>query len=475
MRKTIFFCFGLGLFSFLMATCDNSGTGNGNLGQVVVDSTFYPVQMPGTSPVIPGWKFPEDSVVINRWVNSNDFKSIYTHGWGLWNALTAPTKESYNNITLLTFETWYTPEDVQAMMTQNLKGIRKRPRHNFQPLSQLVHGEIKQDQAQDVVGFVKWDPSAVKHIVDNKLLYASTLQGMQAQMDGKTAKMIPEFPITAVALKPVFQDLNQLPQVAPGVFRVPAWPGVPNPARPFDTDQWNSNIFVDTNNKGTTNNTGQTSDTMPVPGCVYGLGDFINFQADADMAKEMNNPDNPVNAGDYFVLLAMHITSKETKRWTWQTMFWSNNPANPLAPSSAAIAAARPASFQTPAAGRYAMAIAYSMVIPAQPYTGGSGANATSLYAFNPWLEGGFGKTVLTVPAKVGNVSNDYGVQTNCMSCHAYASYPGVYAVAGTQKKHRFYAADRYVDMQLDTVFTTLKNLQVDFLWSVQGNVIPNK
>ncbi|MFN0216936.1 MAG: hypothetical protein ACKVT2_21980, partial [Saprospiraceae bacterium] len=289
-------------------------------------STFSPVKMPSSLPGMTGWKFPEDSVTVDRWISQNDTKAIYQHAWGVWDALTSPSGEKFNKETLLVFETWYTPEDVQNILTTSLTNISNRPRHNFQPLNQLAHGE-PESEAADVVGFVKWDPTASDHIIKNKLLFQSTLDGMQKSMDGKNAKMIPEFPNTAVALKPVFQNLSQLSKTN-GLFWLQAWPGSPATPQPFDPTKWGQYIFVDVNNKGATNNTGTTTDTLsPTPNATYGLGDFIHFQLDSTMAAELG-PGN--NVGDYMILLAMHITTKETKRWTWQTMFWSNNPAQAL-------------------------------------------------------------------------------------------------------------------------------------------------
>jgi hypothetical protein len=58
-------------------------------------------------------------------------------------------------------------------------------------------------------------------------------------------------------------------------------------------------------------------------------------------------------------------------------------------------------------------------------------------------------------------VANDVGVQTNCMSCHAMASY-----VQGgkTPLDGVLYTGDRYVDLQGPQFSGHLKT---DFLWSI--------
>ena len=439
---------------------------------------FVPVELPATLPGYSDWHFPEDSNRIDTWIKTQDSKAIYQHAWGLWDALTAPSGKTYKGSPLLTFETWHTPEDVQNLLQNKPTRPEERPRHNFQPLHQLEHlPQAAGPQVADVVGFVKWSPSAVAHVKQHRLLYASTLDSMRKTLNGRDAKMIPPFPNTALALKPVFQIMNKIhtTEVAPGVFRLPAWPGSPQVAQPFGNNAWGYFIYIDTNNKASTNNRDITKKQTFVPDAAYGLGDFIWFQADEQMARDMTAAGDTVNAGDYMVLLAMHIATKETRRWTWQTMYWAHNPIRPVPPSSDVVAKERPQKFQTPAAAHYALAVGYSMVQPDQPYTGGSAENATSVYAFNPWLEAGFDKNAMPLPAKVGNTNNIYGVQSNCMSCHAYASYPGLLSPAAGKTNQRLYTADRYVDMQLDPAFTKLRNLQTDFLWSVQGNVIKAK
>ena len=59
------------------------------------------------------------------------------------------------------------------------------------------------------------------------------------------------------------------------------------------------------------------------------------------------------------------------------------------------------------APAHYAVALAYSM----RTSTGGN------VFGYNPYLEAGFSGLAGSFP---------FGVQTNCMSCHANASYKGI-------------------------------------------------
>ena len=109
------------------------------------------------------------------------------------------------------------------------------------------------------------------------------------------------------------------------------------------------------------------------------------------------------------------------------------------------------------------MALAYTMLTPDQPYVGGENAG-TPVYAYNPWIEARLGPAELPdsspgLDPHGGATGNNFGVQTNCMSCHVRANYnPNLRATAP-----RFSGA-RYTDLG-DAQF--VGTLQVDFLWSL--------
>src|SRR5678816_1263905 len=111
----------------------------------------------------------------------------------------------------------------------------------------------------------------------------------------------------------------------------------------------------------------------------------------------------------------------------------------------------------------YAMALGYTMLSPDQPYVGGSNSTP-AVYVYNPWLEARLGPGDLpdSIPGFAPNgqsAANNHGVQTNCMSCHAHATYnpnqrPTAPRLTGA----------RYVDLGAAEFVGTL---QVDFLWSI--------
>jgi hypothetical protein len=200
----------------------------------------------------------------------------------------------------------------------------------------------------------------------------------------------------------------------------------------------------------------------------------VHFKLTAAEAKAMNKEQGAdvAHAGDYAILVAMHITTKEIKRWTWQTMWWAPDPNRAPAPSNAGVVAHRPAQL-VGAPRHYAMAIAYQMIAPVQPFAGGKSVGQ-SIYVFNPYLEAGFGPKTFANPGQFAEksvvftngltVSNDVGVRTNCMSCHAQASFTNLAAIQSGKTLPLGYLGNTYVDMGSPKF---KGRVRTDFLWSI--------
>jgi mono/diheme cytochrome c family protein len=452
------------------------------------------VAVPLPDPKIPGFQFPEAESTIVDWVfqasnktpsGPQSFAKIHLHGWGIWTALTMETDQVFDGQKLRTFETWPTPQDVMAA-PPNAKGAAlmltaPRSRSSFQPFHQFGHvkgtkGRVNPLRAaalinpdQTITGFVKYDPSAASHIVQQGLLSKKNL-GALLQAG---ANAIPSFPVTAFALKPVFRPLSGNP-VAGRYYKLAVWPGPPDTPQEWPSTKWKGWIWIDIQGggqgKGQIDATGADDGSSRTDATTYPVSSFINFRMSAQDAasanaaiKEMGGKAN-VASGDYSVLLAMHVAGREITRWTWETFWWTPTPDAPHLPSSPEIAKLRPAQLQG-APRNYAMALAYNMVAPVQPYVGGKNAGE-SVYAYNPWLEAGFGPQDL--PDSISGISqgkkvgNNYGVQTNCMSCHGSANY-----TSANVPNAPAYSGDRYIDLTDPRFRGTLKS---DFLWSIPDN-----
>lgn len=461
-----------------------------------------PVPLP--NPGIPGFKFPEDSATIDAWVQQRAERKINLHGWGIWAALTAPTNETYGPDKLRVFETWHSKAEVDSIMkakaantlTMAVEAVAttRRPlvhhleapvqffhRHDPQQRQRLAHSMLQTSPGdtasgnQPVFEDVSYSPTAAQTIITRRLFMPSVLDGMLAAK--RTA--IPNFPKDAIAIKPVYEVIPgpNNPKGGGKLYKMKVWSQMPASQvklpRAFGQEKWSSWVYVDPTNQGKgagqVYQTGAAGPRTKAEG-TYNLTDFVYHTLTAYEAGLLGGS---AQAGDYAILVAMHITSREIQRWTWQTVWWAPDPAHAPAPSSPAVVAARPSQL-TGAPGHYAMSIAYQMIDPVQPYTGGNNIG-TPVYAFNPYLEASFNNRFGTGPVApaglvrtpLGMVSDSVGTQTNCMTCHAQANY-----ATATDKNHPGYQADTYIDMNGPQFRGRLKT---DFLWSVADMANANR
>lgn len=394
----------------------------------------------------PGVTFPTAETTINGWIfgTAPDLDPIHQHGWGIWAGLTTPTGTTKFGVEdALVYQTWLSPAAILDLMNgktdapvlvlrtpgQHLRGGAGPELLEATPTSS---NGLKIDHS--IAEVIAFSPTSAEHTFNNRLLWTETLNTLIE--NGYTE--LPPFPADAVNVKPVYKLISDAELNDENLYALPAWPGTPDTsswttaqkATGFPNTLWNQCTYIDVTNQGTT--TASAVDTTcqtPTADNTYGLGDFISVTIDsADQAYFQSLTGNQVGAlepGDILILVGMHVTSRETERWTWQTFWWAADPDTPNAPSSPTIAAARPGTL-TGAASHYAMAVAYSMLSPAQPLNGGFNIGAL-VPAYNPHLEAGFGTGVFGetrgVQTPTGSVTTNLGVQSNCMSCHGMAGY----------------------------------------------------
>jgi hypothetical protein len=435
-------------------------------------------------PQVPGFHFPESEATVVTWVRemasgtpdaAAATANVNLHGWGLWTALTMETSQVDSGQRLRVFETWYTPQEIDALPTAASTAalsMRPRKRAPMQSFVQFQHGLEPRDRAllaqtegsETVFGYVKFDPTAASHVLTQRLLSRETLN----QLIEGGAQQIPIFPSTALTLKSAFQIIPASSLVDGRYFRLNVWSGPPAMPQAWAPTMWPAVVWIDV--KGGGSGSGQVDMVASTDGgsrtdaTTYPVSSMINHQISASEAAQFNlgQPGSGLEAGDYAVLVAMHVAGRELTRWTWQTFWWTPTPDDPRLPSSQAVASLRPAQLKG-AARSYAMAIAYDMTSPGQPNVGGQNAGS-ALYVYNPYLEARFGPANLpdSLPGEDPNgaaAANNVGVACNCMSCHVRANYnPNNLATAPR------YAGARYTDLN-DPQFAG--TLQVDFLWSL--------
>jgi hypothetical protein len=446
----------------------------------VESDTIRPVPFP-SGMGIQGFSFPEDSGKIYSWLSPYDSVSIAKHAWGLWAGLTAPSGEYYKGEELLVFETWEGLTDLsdevkmgnESAGCDNIKVGRTKfsvPRQFFHAINSVnrLKGSIGIDTSGTILETVAYDPNAACFATKQLIFRESVLKGYYKE--GQIGS-IPQFPNNAITLKPTYFVARLADAVAgkntDSLIRVPVWPGPPAKPKGFPSTAWNYYVYVDVTNK-------QPADKKIVPArgnnpaadslqlATVNLNEFINVKIDSAAAAYINKEQGAgtVVAGDLALLMAMHVGTKEISNWTWQTFFWAPDPADPFFPSGKWAAALRPSQLKG-AASNYAVSTAYAMVLPNQPISGGTNKNVKPVIGFNPYLEAGFTPDVFQLKNQL-NANLKFGIQTNCMSCHALAMYKG------TQP----YSTDQYIDMSDKKIFTN--TVKLDFAWSIMGGFIPD-
>ena len=444
-----------------------------------------PVNLPVN--IVPGFSFPLDSNQVYQWINDHyDSAKIYQHAWGIRAGLTAQSGEVLAGDSLLVYQTWYGPEDITNAIDNSSKGgktgFKKTNRTILQIPKQFIRTGLVQttkvtlpggkglhklsvdklvsmrsrmvlSTAADtfpVIEGIAYNPPSADYLVSRSLFKLSVLDSLRKS---NAISAIPPFPNSAINLKPTYFIAHTSIE---RYIKILVWQGVP-PRKIFpDTvAQYNSYVFVDAMNR---QQSGKA--LVPVAGnqprtaaATCNLTDFIHFKIDARMASLLVGQGINASVGDVALLVAMHVATKEISNWTWQSFYWAPNPGEPFAPSSRMADSLKPSAYLTGAASHYAVGAAYAMVLPNQPIDGGTNTGVSPMFGYNPYLEG----NITGLPSKL-NSSFTYGVQSNCMSCHAQATLSGSLG----------YDADEYVSMS-DTMFKN--DVQLDFSWSIQENI----
>lgn len=425
--------------------------------------------------------FPVDSNTINSWINNSagpDSAAIRAHAWALWAGLTAMTDQTANGAPLPVYETWYSRYEVYGEdAPQKLGGGQARDEgtRDFHRPRQFggvsVHAsrlaavnDTVGGADERVIAGVKYNTAAAQHVWNNNYFQESVLTRLNAGFPDTlpiASRNIQPFPDSAMALKPTYWLVNST-----GITVMPYWAGPnasTNPQHP-SPQTWNQFVGIDPTGQNVGKQVYFIYQGQLRRAQVVGLDRFYSFVLDQDEVNAIQDTTdqamdvivsgdtgqtqslpftpsgalNPtaatVEPGDYAVLVGMHVTSKEIGNWTWQTFWWTPGPSqDPLASDA-------PSSVKAPF-NNYAMKTAYYMTVPNGP---AAGENEVT---FNPYLE-----TDLPGP----------GVQSNCMSCHRTATWPGASTTSGD-----YPAYYGLVNPGDSTIFA--KQLKLDFLWSIQA------
>jgi hypothetical protein len=411
--------------------------------------------------------FPYPSQKIYEWINGMDDAQIRAHGWDIW--------ESINTIlpgdSLPIWEHWFSGYEIFEAPTdlQTRESIR-----DFENPAQFFHASvfknaIPRSPSEEALSFNRFSPSLAQFIWNKGYNTQKVLTGIN---NGFTQNNTPAIDrqiqtskdtvdVQSFALKPVFQFIS-----GTGPTAIPYWAGVSTQTTTSLTNPspgtWRQCVVVDPTGKlkpGTKYKiafNGEPAQEWP----VVSLNDFYHVKITQAMADSFTNfavtsgdevgqnnqTDSAsvaamVKAGNYGLLMAMHVTGKEINNWTWQTFWWSPNNQDALYGKD------RPASIKAPW-NHYNMNTAYYMVSPPGTPQGGE-----PLVAFNPYLETNLIGKVSTYNGTADSVTW-YGVFSNCMSCHRMAAW-----------ENSTYIPNGQIDPSDPRLFGN--NTKTDFLWSI--------
>jgi len=313
---------------------------------------------------------------------------------------------------------------------------------------------------------VSYSPDAACFATQNQIFKQSVIN---KYYNANGLGAIPAFPNKSLTIKPTYMVYDDTAVL----FKLPVWLTAPVPANDNFFGNANTYVFVDRSNKQPAGKVAvpvDSTETNPakIAAATINLSDFIYLKIDQQMANEMNKQDSAqgmnngpngygvAKKGQIALLVAMHVTTKEISNWTWQSYYWTPNRDQPGSPSSNLAASLRPAQIKGAAANNACVA-AYVMLTPNNaPNNPANGP----MFGYNPYLEGGFGSSVFGYP-NTYNPSYQYGVQSNCMSCHALA--------IAVPNSGIIYSSDQTIDLAAPYF---KKQVSLDFAWSVQTAII---
>jgi hypothetical protein len=401
------------------------------------------------TPMPPAFKF-QPKATINGWIGQNDSKAMIQHGWELWGGLTSMTSQLVGGKkeTFPIFETWFDESTVfpspttQAAVLPATVAPAVRARKFSRPRQLPPEQSRRRTTAEALQTFsvvsVKYTKEIYDHVQKNGYYKTATMEALNASWKGTPLadrKVLP-FPNTSIMLKPTYQVVS-----GTSATILTYWSGPTdssNPSAP-DSGTWNKKMLV-------------VPPGVPKPNVSdipdVNIDQFYSIKLNKDEAKAITElGQGTANEGDYALLVAMHVSSREIDNWTWQTFWWSFD--KPVMPK------AQPA--VKPPFDHYNIAVGYSFT------TGPDSPAGLNVVCYNPYLEAGFSQT--TFPVTQGQL----GIESNCMSCHRTAAWPPPAYV--TQGQGFQYFTGNGLIKPGDSYFTGMT--KVDFVWGFAVDVNP--
>lgn len=427
--------------------------------QIAPELTVHPGEIYDAPPVR---TFPAEANEVLSWIETMNFPQIRRHGWDIWESANTMTPEG-----MPVWESWYSGHEIFEL---GIESKAKRAKfYDYEKPVQDAHFGVTEDNIPiDTLSrpysFNRYSYSLAETIWDKGYYKDSVLVAINDEYDSLNTPIVDRLINTSIdtideaslATKPIFQFVSGFEPTA-----IPYWAGVSpmttsNMTLPIP-NTWKQCVVVDPTNKL------KPGDKVKMP-CngkegtweVVPLSNFYTHQIDSaqianfnhnfpDVGLDNNNLspaglDSMMKVGNYALMVGMHITTKEIVKWTWQTYWWSPD-AN-----KAPFGHDRPSSIPSPW-NNYVMDMSYSMMTPPDDFYG------EPIVAFNPYIET---RLSFKFTPNGRDSVQDYGMNSNCLSCHSLATYP---MSEGFQ-----YLSTGYVDLA-DT-FLFKNKTKTDFMWS---------
>lgn len=378
-------------------------------------TSYQPLQLPS------GKKFPVSEHVLIRARDTADGPSIRqarAHAWDLFGGLTGNGRPIW--------ETWYTKCDVHLALKGCRKGgsrndrqrlfqnfgiplqslvqlkqslaSRSSPGIPFSPAlipSELLADFVKDFRAHPQLASVFFNKEAANHILTH-CLYPSDPALSPGESQHCSPSLLPPgkiavFPKTSVVVKTVWAVVHPV-DGSVQTWRPDLWNEVHqanvNP-EPFGREvRVNSDKCLPCQNRDYADDEG-----IPIS-CFYYIA--LSTQDDVNaIPEDLPLVGRPLyTAGDFLVLVGVHVTTKEIPEWVWATFWWDNRGSTDW------HSVDRPKGIVSPW-NRFLMDTTLSPTTPVEEDGGPK-------ICFNPFLE-----------TKMHN-----GIISNCLQCHSKAAYP---------------------------------------------------
>lgn len=462
----------------------------------VVDKAAAPAA--GTGAITPvdvpqGYGYPGDRATFQQWADNWEIDAITASAWDLWAGMTSSSGQVFEGGALPVWETWCGTDEAFApggctTMTRPARAFERPAQiHHMHRLRNATAAVGPADTA--VVSFNKFNPAmaaylAAKHAGAGGGSYdytsSESLAALNAAWPSNTpvsSRKVEDAPYAASGPNggPGYSAMETKPVVflvkAKGLTAIPLWQGPAQSSAPKNAvpESWFTCVLLDPANTAGPDTAPVAATPQQVAAAVpdaklscktylYApLSTIYAFRMDADTASAFNSAGQgdgglTAQAGDYGVLVAMHVNTKTLANWTWQTFWWQpgGDTPNGFPGSKQGMTDKVQGSWRN-----YAMCSAWNQ-------TKGN-ASTEMVTCFNPFLE-----TSKGIPA---------GQTSNCVSCHGLAT-AGAIASGSGQPNTMSYPLDyaKPIDFTgnpcvAGACFESFT--KTDFSWAIPGNARP--